>query len=156
MTGPDVTTLSRLFRRSCRTYQKPDRMLVKKDDAWARISTEEIETTVRRLSLGFQALGLDPGDRMALLSENRPEWVMADFAALCAGAVTVPIYTSLLPDQVRYILADSGAKIVVCSDLEMWRKVEAVRSGLPALDSVWSSSTGPSPKLTVSGFRATD
>ncbi len=136
MTGPDVTTLSRLFRRSCRTYQKPDRMLVKKDDAWARISTEEVETTVRRLSLGFQALGLVPGDRMAILSENRPEWVMADFAALCAGAVTVPIYTSLLPDQVRYLLADSGAKIVVCSDLEMWRKVEAVRSGLPALERV--------------------
>jgi long-chain acyl-CoA synthetase len=131
-----VTTLSRLFRQSCLNYKKPNRMLVKKDGIWARISTEEIEATVRHLSLGFQALGVKPGDRIAILSENRPEWVLADFAALCAGGVTVPIYTSLLPDQVRYIIADAGAKIVVCSDLEMWRKVEAVRNALPELERV--------------------
>ena len=136
MTDPAVTTLSRLFLHSCRTYKKPDRMMVKRDGVWERISTDEVEATVRRLSLGFRALGLKPGDRVAILSENRPEWVMADFAALCAGAVTVPIYTSLPPDQVRYIIGDAGAKIVVCSDLEMWRKVEAVRSALPALERV--------------------
>ena len=77
-----MTTLSRLFLHSCRTYKKPDRMMVKRDGVWTKISTDEVETTVRRLSLGFQALGLKPGDRMAILSENRPEWVMADFAAL--------------------------------------------------------------------------
>jgi long-chain acyl-CoA synthetase len=131
-----VTTLSRLFRQSCLNYKKPNRMLVKKDGIWARISTEEIEATVRHLSLGFQALGVKPGDRIAILSENRPEWVLADFAALCAGGVTVPIYISLLPDQVRYIITDAGAKIVVCSDLEMWRKVEAVRNALPELERV--------------------
>ncbi|MGB8957590.1 MAG: long-chain fatty acid--CoA ligase [Candidatus Aminicenantales bacterium] len=136
MTGHDVTTLSRLFLHSCRTYKKPDRMMVKRDGAWTKISTDEVEAMVRRLSLGFQALGLKPGDRLAVLSENRPEWVMADFAALCAGAVTVPIYTSLLPDQVRFIISDAGARIVVCSDLEMWRKVESVRSALPALERV--------------------
>ncbi len=136
MTDNNVTTLSRLFLHSCRTYKKSGRMLVKKDLVWTKISTDEVETTVRRLSLGFQDLGLRPGDRMALLSENRPEWVMADFAALCAGAVTVPIYTSLPPDQVGYIIGDAGAKIVVCSDLEMWSKVEAVRKGLPDLERV--------------------
>ena len=136
MPASDATTLCRLFLDSCRTFPKPDRMMVKTAGAWRKISTEEIESTVRRLSLGFQALGLKPGDRLAILSENRPEWVMADFAALAAGAVTVPIYTSLLPDQVRYILADAGAKIVVCSDSEMWRKVEAVRDALPGLERV--------------------
>jgi long-chain acyl-CoA synthetase len=136
MTGPDVTTLNHLFLESCRTHRKPDRMKVKRIGVWEKISTDAIETTVRRLSLGLQALGLGPGDRMAILSENRPEWVMADFAALCAGGVTVPIYTSLLPDQVRHIIADSEAKIVVCSDIEMWRKVEAVRHALPALERV--------------------
>jgi len=131
-----MTTLGRLFLDSCRDHRRPDRMMAKAAGAWRRISTEEIETTVRRLSLGLQALGLRPGDRLAILSENRPEWVMADFAALCAGGVTVPIYTSLLPDQVRYIIADSGARIVVCSNLEMWRKVEAVREALPELERV--------------------
>jgi long-chain acyl-CoA synthetase len=136
MTDPAVTTLSRLFLHSCRTYKKPDRMMVKRDGVWERISTDEVEATVRRISFGFRALGLKPGDRVAILSENRPEWVMADFAALCAGAVTVPIYTSLLPDQVGYIVGDAGAKIVVCSDLEMCAKVEAVRSALPGLERV--------------------
>jgi long-chain acyl-CoA synthetase len=136
MTQDDVTTLSRLFLRSCRTHQKPNRMMVKRDGLWAKISTAEVEATVRRLSLGLQDLGLEPGDRIAILSENRPEWVMADFAALCAGAVTVPVYTSLLPDQIRYLLDDAGAKMVVCSDLEMWRKVETVRSALPGLERI--------------------
>ncbi|MEN6561218.1 MAG: long-chain fatty acid--CoA ligase [Acidobacteriota bacterium] len=131
-----VTTISRLFLRSCRAFRKPDRMLVKKGEIWTRISTGEIEAAVRRLSLGLRELGLQPGDRVAILSENRPEWVLADFAVLCAGGVTVPIYTSLLPDQVRFIIADSGAKIAVCSDLEMWRKVAAVRDALPALERI--------------------
>ncbi|MBN2265978.1 MAG: AMP-binding protein, partial [Candidatus Aminicenantes bacterium] len=131
MTTSTVNTLGDLFLHSCRTYEKPDRMVVKRDGIWTKISTAEVESTVRRLALGFRAFGLAPGDRLAILSENRPEWVMADFAATTAGAVTVPIYTSLLPDQVRYILADAEAKMVVCSDLEMWRKVEAVRGELP-------------------------
>ena len=136
MADPTVATLSKLFLESCRAYPNPARMMTKAADVWTKIPTEAIETSVRRLALGLQALGLKHGDRMAILSENRPEWVMTDFAALCMGAVTVPIYTSLLPDQVRYILGDAGAKIVVCSDLEMWRKVEVVRGELPALERV--------------------
>ncbi|HPW18608.1 MAG TPA: long-chain fatty acid--CoA ligase [Candidatus Aminicenantes bacterium] len=137
MTRPEPTTLNRMFLASCRAHRKPDRMLVKRAGVWDRISTDEVETTVRRLSLGLQDLGLRPGDRVSILSENRPEWVMADFAVLAAGGVTVPIYTSLLPEQVRYILEDAGAKFVVCSDLEMWRKVEAVRGSLTALERVF-------------------
>ena len=131
-----MITLNRLFLESCRAHPKPVRMMAKKDGVWAKIGTDEIATTVRRLSLGLQALGLGPGDRIAILSENRPEWVMADFAALAAGAVTVPVYTSLPPDQVGYILADAGVKAAVCSDLDLWGKVEAVRSGLPSLERV--------------------
>ncbi len=131
-----MITLPRLFLDSCRAHPKPVRMTVKKLGTWTKISTDEIETTVRRLSLGFQALGVGPGDRIAILSENRPEWVMADLAALAAGAVTVPIYTSLLPDQIGFLLGDAGAKAVVCSDHDLWRKVEAVRSGLPALERI--------------------
>ena len=136
MSDDTVTTLNRLFLRSCRTYKKPDRMLFKAGTDWTRISTDEVETCVRRLSLGFRELGLGPGDRLAILAENRPEWVMADLAALSAGAVTVPIYTSLLSEQIRFILEDSGTRIVVCSDLDLWRKVEAVRDSLPALERV--------------------
>ncbi len=134
--SPEVTTLARLFLHACRTHRKPDRMLVKRSGAWQRLSSEEIESSVRRLSLGFRDLGLKPGDRVALLSRNRPEWVMVDFAVLSTGGVTVPIYTSLPPDLVRYIVDNSGAKTVVCEDLDLWKKLEAVRSGLPAVANV--------------------
>ena len=134
--SPEVTTLARLFLHACRTHRKPDRMLVKRIGAWQPLSSEEIESSVRRLSLGFRDLGLKPGDRVALLSRNRPEWVMIDFAVLSTGGVTVPIYTSLPPDLVRYIVDNSGAKTVVCEDLDLWKKLEAVRSGLPAVANV--------------------
>jgi long-chain acyl-CoA synthetase len=134
--GPEVTTLARLFLHASRSHRKPDRMLVKRSGAWQPLSSDEVESSVRRLSLGFRDLGLKPGDRVALLSRNRPEWVMTDFAVLSAGGVTVPIYTSLPPDLVRYIVDNSGAKTVICEDLDLWKKLEAVRSGLPSVANV--------------------
>ncbi|HPW16799.1 MAG TPA: long-chain fatty acid--CoA ligase [Candidatus Aminicenantes bacterium] len=126
-----VETLSQLFLNTCRTYVKDALLLVKKDGRYAPISTQEFGRRVEHLSLGLADLGLAPGDKLVILSENRPEWTMTDLAALCAGAVTVPIYTSLMPDQIRYIINDSDAKVVVCSNRELWLKVEAVRAGLP-------------------------
>jgi long-chain acyl-CoA synthetase len=126
-----VSTLSRLFLNTCRVYPKPALFLVKVEGSYAPISTAEVETRVRELSLGFRELGLRPGDKAVILGENRPEWVMTDLAILCAGGVTVPIYTSLLPEHIKYIINDSDAEIVVCSNRELWLKVEAVRNDLP-------------------------
>ena len=128
-----VTTLSRLLLNTCRAYPKPGLFLAKREGSYARVSTAEFETRVRELSLGFRELGLRPGDKAVILSENRPEWVMTDFAVLCAGGVTVPIYTSLLPEQIKYIVNDSEARILVCSNRGLWLKVEAVRGDLPGV-----------------------
>ena len=128
-----VTTLGRLFLNTCRTYPKPGLLLAKREGSYVPVSTAEFETRVRELSLGFRELGLRPGDKAVILSENRPEWVMTDLAVLCAGGVTVPIYTSLLPEQIKYIVNDSEARIVVCSNRDLWLKVEAVRGGLPGV-----------------------
>ena len=128
-----VTTLSRLLLNTCRAYPKPGLFLAKREGSYARVSTAEFETRVRELSLGFRELGLRPGDKAVILSENRPEWVMTDFAVLCAGGVSVPIYTSLLPEQIKYIVNDSEARILVCSNRGLWLKVEAVRGDLPGV-----------------------
>jgi len=125
-----VTTLSRLLLNTCRVYPKPDLFLAKREGSYAPISTAEFETRTRELSLGFRELGLEAGDKVVILSENRPEWVMTDLAVLCAGGVTVPIYTSLLPEQIKYIVNDSEARIVVCSNRDLWLKIEAVRDDL--------------------------
>jgi long-chain acyl-CoA synthetase len=133
----EINTLCRLFLNTCRAYRKPGLLMVKEDGRYRPISTVEFEAAVRGLALGFQELGLRPGDKVALISENRPEWTITDFAVLTSGAVTVPIYTSLTPEQVRYIIHDAGAKMAVCSNRELLAKVESVRSGLPELQHVF-------------------
>ena len=97
------------------------------------LSSREFFEQVRDLSLGLGAFGVEAGDRVAILSESRPEWLIADFAALTRGAVTVPIYPTLPEAQVRYILADSGACAVVAADETQAAKVRAVWSDLPDL-----------------------
>jgi long-chain acyl-CoA synthetase len=130
-----VDTLSQVFLNTCRTYRKNDLLMSKREGRYVPISTAEFESRVRSLSAGFREIGLRPGDKVVIFSENRPEWIMTDFAVLCAGGVTVPIYTSLMPEQVKYIINDSDAKIVVCSNRDLWLKVEAVRAELPQVRS---------------------
>src|SRR5512137_6684 len=125
-----VETLSQLFLNTVKTYVKPDLLAAKIDGQYVPIPTEEYARRVRHLSLGLADLGLGVGDKLVLLSENRPEWTITDMAVLCAGAITVPIYTSLMPEQIKYIINDSDARIVVCSNRDLWLKVEAVRPDL--------------------------
>jgi long-chain acyl-CoA synthetase len=126
-----VETLSQLFVNTCRAYRKNDILSSKREGRYVPISTAEFEARVRSLSAGLRELGLRPGDKVVIFSENRPEWVMTDFAVLCAGGISVPIYTSLMPEQIKYIINDSDATIVVCSNRELWLKVDAVRPELP-------------------------
>ncbi len=126
-----IETLSQVFLNTIKTYIKDDLLASKVDGRYVPISTEEFARRVKHLSLGLADLGLGAGDKLVIFSENRPEWTITDFAVLCAGAVTVPIYTSLMPEQVKYIINDSDAKIVVCSNRTLWLKVEAIRHELP-------------------------
>jgi len=128
-----IETLSQLFLNTVKTYVKDDLLMVKIEGRYVPISTEEFGRRVTHLSLGLADLGLGRGDKLVIFSENRPEWTMTDFAVLCAGAVTVPIYTSLMPEQVKYIVNDADAKIVVCSNRDLWLKLESVRHELPAV-----------------------
>jgi long-chain acyl-CoA synthetase len=125
-----IETISQIFLNTVKTYVKDDLLASKREGRYVPISTEEFARRVRHLSLGLADLGLGPGEKLVIFSENRPEWTITDFAVLCAGAVTVPIYTSLMPEQVKYIINDSDARIVVCSNRDLWLKVEAVRAEL--------------------------
>jgi len=125
-----VTTLAQLLVNTVETYPKPDFMLFKKEGAYAPISTQEFGDGVKHLSLGLKALGFEAGQKLCLLSENRPAWTMTDMATLCAGGLTVPIYTTLVSEQIRYIIDDSDATVVVVSNADYWKKVEPLRPGL--------------------------
>ena len=97
------------------------------------LTHREVEERVRAVSVGLRELGIQPGDRVSILSENRPEWAIADYACLCARAADVPIYPTLPAKQVEYILRDSGAVVVFCSTATQLAKLLEVRAALPAL-----------------------
>jgi long-chain acyl-CoA synthetase len=106
-----VSTLSELFLKAA-SYNKPDCLLYKIAGTYQPVSTAELVDRVRRLSKALRELGVERGDRVALMSENGPHWPTVDFATLCIGAVLVPIYPTLLPDQASYIVNNCGAKVV--------------------------------------------
>jgi long-chain acyl-CoA synthetase len=133
MTAPSVNTLNELFLTSIERHRKPDAFLSKSDGQYRPISSEEALSTAAACAKALEALGIQTGDRVAILSDNRLEWVLTDYAVLGLGAVTVPIYPTLPELDVEYILRDSGAKGVVVSTAEQLRKICSARSRLPEL-----------------------
>lgn len=112
-------------------------------------SSRELFERIRDFSLGFRAVGLSPGDRVALVSESRPEWLMCDLAILAAGGVTVPIYPTLSSAQGRYILQDSGSKLAIVSTTLQLEKVQDIRHLLPDLQAVIAMDPAAATKASV-------
>ncbi len=108
-------------------------MRVKRDGRWDDLSYRHLGDQVRDLSLGLLELGLGPGDRVAILSENRPEWAAADYACLAARCTDVPVYPTLPARQIEHILRDSGSAAIFVSSRAQLDKVRAIRSRLPNL-----------------------
>jgi long-chain acyl-CoA synthetase len=96
-------------------HHKPDAVSERRDGQWVSVSAAEFVRRVRHIALGLSDLGIQPKDRVALISENRPEWSIADLAILSVGAVTVPIYTTQSIDQIQFILEDSGTRALLIS-----------------------------------------
>src|SRR5690606_21301616 len=111
-------TLVQLFFDAVDRYDKPDALRYKAGGEWRPISHRQLEADVRALALGLESHGLARGDRLALLSENRPEWTLTDYAALCLGAIVVPVYATLPAAHVEYVAKDSGARMIVVSTAE--------------------------------------
>jgi long-chain acyl-CoA synthetase len=128
-------TLVDIFR-NLSSYQKPDLLLHKKDGAWRPTSTKEFTERVQALAAALEGLGVKTGDRVALLSENRPEWAITDFACQCYGAILVPIFPTMVSEQAEYLLRDSGSVVAFCSNAVQAQKVLDARSTCPMLKKV--------------------
>ena len=115
--------------------QHPQVMLQRVEAEWVPISSEQLRRRVAGVSRGLRTWGIGRGDRVAILSENRPEWMIADFACLLIGAVTVPIYATLTAEQTAYILNDSGARVVFVSSAAQLQKIISIR-GQTALEKI--------------------
>src|ERR671916_2102514 len=117
-------------------HAKADALSLKVKGQWLHIPGGAIVRRVRAVALGLSALGIRRGDRVALLSENRPDWSVVDLAILSLGAVNVPIYTTQAPEQVRYILEDSGARVLFVSGKKVFRHARPGLEGVAGLERV--------------------
>src|SRR5438552_15344437 len=106
---------------------EPRVVMYREAGGWIPISSRELYQKVAGVSRALTSWGISKGDRVAILSENRPEWTIADFASLLLGAVVVPIYTTLTAEQTAYILRDSGAPIVFVSNGQYLQKVLSIQ-----------------------------
>ncbi len=105
---------------------------------WSRVTAQEFLTEVRAVAKGLVAAGLQPGERVALISKTRYEWTLVDYAIWFAGLVTVPVYETSSAEQIEWILGDSGARAVVAEGPEHTARIAERRTGLPELNHVWS------------------
>jgi long-chain acyl-CoA synthetase len=126
-------TLNHLFYDAVERFDRPNALQVKVGGVYQPISHRTLAARVRQVGLGLRALGLARGERVAILSENRPEWAIADYACLTAGYVDVPIYPTLPADQIRCLLADAETSAIFVSTEQQARKIAAIRDSLPSL-----------------------
>ncbi len=129
-------TLPHYCIESFRRNRKPDALNYKLGDVWKHISGEEVIEKIKRLALGLAALGVKAGDKIAIISENRPEWSLTDLAILSLRAVNVPIYTTQAVEQIRYILEDSGAKMLFISGKKLLKHAEDAIQSVERLEKI--------------------
>jgi long-chain acyl-CoA synthetase len=143
MESKPFKTINELFLQAMEDHQKPDAFLTKTEGRYRGVASRDVLLKVAALAQALQEMGVGVGDRVALLSENRLEWALTDYAILGLGAVTVPLYSTLLEGDVEFILEDSGSKGIVVSTRDQLKKVLAVRSSVPELKFVVAMDSEP-------------
>jgi len=128
-----LETLVDLLEHACATYRKPNALQVKRNGVYEPISSEELRESVQQAGAGLAKLGVRKGDRIALLSENRPEWAIADQGILSIGAINVPFYVTLPAAQIAELLFDSEASAIIVSTQLQLEKVLSIASRIPTL-----------------------
>jgi long-chain acyl-CoA synthetase len=135
---PEPSTLTRIFFDAIERHDLPSAYQYKRDGQYVPISHQEVLRRVRAISLGLGALGAGRGERVGIMSENRPEWALTDWACLCSGQTDVPIYPTLPGEQIVHPLNDSGAVVLFVSTEAQAAKAAAVRSQLKTVRKIVS------------------
>src|SRR6185436_287809 len=117
----EASSIPGLILSAVLRHNKEDALNHRSDGKWHNITAAKFVERVKDVALGLAALGIRPGDRVALLSENRPEWSIADLAILSLGAINVPIYTTQALEQIEYILSDSGTRAIFISTGRLYK-----------------------------------
>ena len=141
----------RLF--DCLDYQlerfpKQDMLAAKENGQWRPYSTEEVKQTSLKLAAGLQALGVSGNDmttenrdKIAIISNNRPEWLITDMAVQQTGAILVPIYPTTNPLEIEFIFNDAAVKYVFVSSEELLQKLQGIRAKIPTVKDIFAFMT---------------
>ena len=135
MSTPAIRTLSELFLKVAERDQAAC-LLEKRDGEYRAISSAELASRVRTLHNALLAMGVGPGDRVALMAHNCVDWPVVDFATLTLGAVLTPIYPTLTAEQAAFIVADSGASVLVVQEAERLAELRELADQMPSVEQV--------------------
>ncbi len=127
-------TIPHFCFESFRRHNKRDALAYKVENVWHYLNGIEVIERVKRIATGLAALGVKAGDRVAIISENRPEWSFVDLAILSLRAVNVPIYTTQAVEQIRFILENSGARMLFISGKKLWKHAESAIQSVEQLE----------------------
>ncbi|WP_030664558.1 long-chain fatty acid--CoA ligase [Streptomyces rimosus] len=153
---PADGNLTDLIRRNAAQHPDVAVMGRKVDGRYEDVTATEFLAEVRAVAKGLMATGIEPGDRIGLMSRTRYEWTLLDFAIWSAGAVTVPVYETSSAEQVQWILGDSGAVACLVETPAQEAAVESVRDRLPALENIWQIERDAVARLRAAGEGVTD
>ncbi len=132
----EAKTLVEMFQEVVKKHGQKTSLMQKVAGEFKGFSYDEFGKRVKNFALGLASLGITHGDRIAMISENRPEWAISDFGILSLGATNVPIYPTITPQQIEYILKDSGSRLIIVSKPDLLEKILQIKDNLPALQKI--------------------
>lgn len=128
--------LAHMIFDSVQTYANETAMRIQVDGQWQSRSYQEIGRTIRQIGRALLALGVQPGDRIGIFAQNRPEWTLVDFAILSIRAISVPIYATNTKHEAAYIIDETKMAIIFTGDQENYDKIQAVQNSLTSLKTI--------------------
>lgn len=133
-----VTRVFEIIPQLLEKYNKPDALAAKENGQWVKYSTQQFADSVNYLSYGLLGLGIDREDKIAIISNNRPEWNFADYGIQQSGAVSVPIYPTISESDLNFILNDAKVKYIFVSSADLYKKVKAVAANAPTVKEIYT------------------
>jgi len=147
----NFATLAQAFESRAQKYGARTFLKDKSNKAWQDHPWAAIADAAARLRAGLQKMGIQPGDRVGILSDNSPQWVIVDQAVLGLGGIVVPLYTTSGAEETRHVISDSGAKVVAASGDEHVKKLCALAPSLPELTTILAMHKGAAPQAAHDG-----
>ncbi len=133
-----ITRTFDLLSNQLQQFPQPDCLAAKVNGSWVKYSTQQVQEYANQVSLGLLKLGVGKNDKVAIISFNRPEWVLADFGIQQLGAISVPMYPTITVEDYHFIFSDAEVKLIFVSDSNLYHKVVAATKGMPSIQGIYT------------------